>query len=496
MYLKRLSIQGFKSFANPTTLEFLTYKNSRHSVTAIVGPNGAGKSNISDAVRWVMGEQSLKTLRGKKSEDVIFSGSALKGQLGMAEVTMVLDNSGGTILEDYPEITISRRLFRSGEAEYLINGNPVRLLDVHLLLAKAQFAEQSYTVVGQGMIDRLLSVNAAERKEFLDEASGIKEHQIKHHQAELKLARAKENVSEAEHLMREVEPRLRILSRQVRKLEKRQEVETELREAQESYYASLFTHNARELETLGKNLNGIESRYRGTFINLEATQKELAELARSATKQQLFDHLQTAHQTLVQAKNELERQLAIKEGQMQVEYTRSGKQNLTWLNDKAAELRLERDSIERELAQAEQQIASLDKFIAEKKTKVNSFVQEKLKKQQTIGELERRMLEDQSEENYWQFSGLSAVQAVLANKNQFGQVYGLVAELGEVETKFRTALEVAAGSYLSALVVADEEVARLHLEKLGVSLTKLTKKQADYIDVPVEGPYKPDRYRY
>jgi chromosome segregation protein len=203
MYLKRLEIKGFKSFAEKTVLDFLPYQNNRYSITAIVGPNGSGKSNVSDAIRWVMGEQSLKTLRGKKSEDVIFNGSMVKGQLGAAEVTMVLDNSDVSAnadrpMADYPEITVTRRLYRSGEGEYLINNNPVRLLDIYLFLAQAQFAQHSYSVVGQGTIDKLLTVSPSERKDFLDEASGIKEFQIKQHQAQLKLARTRENLQQAE----------------------------------------------------------------------------------------------------------------------------------------------------------------------------------------------------------------------------------------------------------------------------------------------------------
>src|SRR3989339_939088 len=137
MFLKKLEIHGFKSFAQKAVLDFVEPqpfdfaqgKNNRNSVTAIVGPNGAGKSNISDAIRWVMGEQSLKTLRGKKSEDVIFSGSELKSQLGAAEVTLVLDNADKRVLEDYPEIVVTRRFYRSGEGEYLINNKNVRLFD-------------------------------------------------------------------------------------------------------------------------------------------------------------------------------------------------------------------------------------------------------------------------------------------------------------------------------------------------------------------------------
>ena len=248
MYLKRLEIQGFKSFANKTVMEFLPPKDGRFSVTAIVGPNGSGKSNISDAIRWVMGEQSMKAIRGKKSEDVIFNGSETKGQLGMAEVVMTLDNSDSRVLRDYPEVVVTRRLYRSGESEYLINNNSVRLFDIHLVMAQAQFAEGSYGIVGQGTIDRMLLLNPSERKDFLDEAAGIKEFKIKRHQAELKLERTSENMIQAERLMQEVEPRLKILQRQVRKLEKRQVVELELREAQEKYYSTIYWRNKNELD--------------------------------------------------------------------------------------------------------------------------------------------------------------------------------------------------------------------------------------------------------
>ncbi len=170
MYLKQLEISGFKSFANPTTLTFNPPADGNFSITAIVGPNGSGKSNVADAIRWVLGEQSAKQLRGKKSEDVIFSGSEGRGQLSVASVSMVLDNHDKRANIEYEELVITRRVYRSGESEYLINGNQVRLLDLQLLLAQAQFGHGSYGVIGQGMIDRLLLQSAAERKSFFDEA--------------------------------------------------------------------------------------------------------------------------------------------------------------------------------------------------------------------------------------------------------------------------------------------------------------------------------------
>ncbi|MFA6909298.1 MAG: AAA family ATPase, partial [Patescibacteria group bacterium] len=150
MFLEKLEIQGFKSFANKTSLEF------KREMTAVVGPNGSGKSNIADAVRWVLGEQSMKLLRGKKSEDVIFSGSDKKTQLGMAEVSLYLNNEDRSAPIDYSEVVITRRIYRDGTGEYLINKNKVRLHDILLLLAKSHFGQRAYSVIGQGMIDAIL----------------------------------------------------------------------------------------------------------------------------------------------------------------------------------------------------------------------------------------------------------------------------------------------------------------------------------------------------
>ncbi len=402
MYLKRLEIQGFKSFANRTVLDFLPPNHGQFSITAVVGPNGAGKSNLTDAIRWVMGERSMRALRGEKSEDVIFNGSESKGALSAAEVTMILDNSDNRIDLDYPELVITRRLYRSGDGEYLINNNPARLLEVQLLLARAQFAEHAYSIVSQGMIDRLLTVSPAERKDFFDEAVGIKEFQIKQHQAELKLTKTRENMREADALIQEVEPRLKILARQVKKLEKRQEIEISLRALQEQYYALLYLSNQAELNKLNSALDVIETNYRQAFEELGVVQGELAALAQAAARQEKADEAQD----------------------------------------------------------------TLSQYINQQKKILEQISKDKTSAQLKIFELEKKIFQDQSEQNYRQVSGLFAAQSVLENKDKFGVVHGLVAELGEAEEKYRLALETAAGSYLSAIVVASEDVARQAIEFL------------------------------
>lgn len=291
MYLSRLEIQGFKSFANKVTLEFLAPQDGRRGVTAIVGPNGSGKSNVADAIRWVLGEQSLKLLRGKKTEDVIFAGSDKKARLGFAEVTLVLNNEDGTITPpegaqedsvlDYSEIAIARRVYRSGDAEYLLNNTRVRLADIQLLLARAHFAEKSYTVIGQGMIDHMLSASPAERKQFFDEAAGIKEFQIKRHHAVLKLHATRENLHETKMLLAEIEPRLQSLTRQVKRLEKREEIERELHEKYVAYYGAQwhttqeqFDRLTREAGKLKRDQAQYTTHYEEAFAKVRAMEKE------------------------------------------------------------------------------------------------------------------------------------------------------------------------------------------------------------------------------
>jgi chromosome segregation protein len=179
VYLKKLEINGFKSFANKTALDFLVSKNGERSITAIVGPNGSGKSNIADAIRWVMGEQSMKNLRGKKSEDIIFAGSGKKSRLGSAQATLFFDNSDKRIPLDFEEVTVTRKIFRSGESEYLINGSRVRLQDVVDILAKAGIGKESYSIVNQGMADAILNATPLERRSLIEDAAGVKQYQIR-----------------------------------------------------------------------------------------------------------------------------------------------------------------------------------------------------------------------------------------------------------------------------------------------------------------------------
>ncbi|TAK05087.1 hypothetical protein EPO33_03820 [Patescibacteria group bacterium] len=313
MYLEQLHIQGFKSFAQASRLDFLGPEQKTKGITTIVGPNGSGKSNVADAIRWVLGEQSMKLLRGKKSEDVIFAGSDKKARSGFAEVTMRLLNEGRSAELDYPEVEITRRLYRDGESEYLLNKNKVRLQDIQLILAKANFGERHYAVIGQGMIDSLLALSAEERRDFFDEASGVKPLQIKKQQSIQKLALAEENLTQTTTLLAEIEPRLRSLARQVKRLEERGSLEEELHGLQHVWYggqwraltASLdevrgrlakqeaqLTAKAGEAETLRRGFQDMEKEETATGAALKVQQELSALFSEQSTlrdKQLKFD---------------------------------------------------------------------------------------------------------------------------------------------------------------------------------------------------------------
>lgn len=492
MYLKSIEINGFKSFAQKTVLDFAKGNKNRYSITAIVGPNGSGKSNVSDAIRWVMGEQKMSKLRAKKGHDIIFAGSAAKGQMSMASVTLHLDNSDKRVDIEYDELVITRKLYRSGESEYLLNGNAVRLIDLQILLAKAQFGHGSYSVVGQGTIDKMLLQSPADRKDFFDEASGIKEFQIKRHQAALKLARTKENIDQASLLLQEVEPRLKSLSRQVKKLEQRHDVELELREKQEQYYSTLYQFHQGHITALSTALETINANYDSSNGKLTALQEELAVLAKEASRQDAFDALQRTYQTAVNTKNNLERERAVLAGRMQTEYSKAGKHNVGWLENKIEGLGSEMGQLIQTIQDAQKKVVQLEQALSEKRTAVQESSVACATARAKIGQLQQQAIEKKSEQTYFQFTGLRAVQAVLEERHQFGTVYGGVAQLGSVEEQYHLAMDVAAGGHLSSIVVKDETVAQraigyLREHRLGTAtFLPLNKIQPRFISQDIE----------
>ena len=239
MYLKALEIQGFKSFPDKTVLTFGS------DITAIVGPNGSGKSNISDAIRWVMGEQNSRQLRGAKMEDVIFGGTEKRSQMGFAQVTLVIDNTEHIFPgRDEAEVAVTRRYYRSGESEYYINRQSVRLKDVNELFMDTGMGREGYSIIGQGKIDEILSVKSGERREVFEEAAGISKYRHRKEESERKLQRTEENLVRINDKIAELELQVEPLRKQAETAKKylvlRDELRALLLAAVILVYAALF----------------------------------------------------------------------------------------------------------------------------------------------------------------------------------------------------------------------------------------------------------------
>ena len=241
MRLKRLELQGYKTFASKTVFEFDA------GITAIVGPNGSGKSNVADAMRWVLGEQSYSTLRGKRTTDMIFAGSQERARAGMAQAILTLDNSDGWLPIDYAEVTIGRRAFRSGENEYLINGQQVRLRDVQELLATSGLAERTYTIVGQGLVDQALSLRAEERRALFEEAAGISHYQARRATTLRRLQETERNLERVHDILSEIRPRLGGLKRQANRARNYEQVQADLRHLLRIWYGYQWEDRKRKL---------------------------------------------------------------------------------------------------------------------------------------------------------------------------------------------------------------------------------------------------------
>src|SRR5690625_1652594 len=224
MFLKRLESIGFKSFAERINIEFVS------GVTAVVGPNGSGKSNIIDAMRWVMGEQSAKSLRGQKMEDIIFQGSETRNPLNFAEVALILNNEDGTLPLDYQEINVTRRVYRSGESEFFINKQACRLKDIVDLFMDTGLGRESFSIIGQGKIDEILSSKAEERRAVFEEAAGVLKYKQRKNKAQFKLSETADNLDRVEDIIHEIEQQIGPLKKQATVAKQYKEMKAELKE--------------------------------------------------------------------------------------------------------------------------------------------------------------------------------------------------------------------------------------------------------------------------
>lgn len=362
MQLESVTIAGFKSFAKKTTIQVPP------GITAIVGPNGSGKSNIADAIRWVLGEQSMKTLRGKKSDDVIFAGTEKKSRLGLAEVTLTLKNSKKNKKFKYNTISITRRVFRDGEGEYRINKNKVRLIDVQELLATAGFGQQTYGVIGQGMIDSLLKASPKELREMFYDACGVRAFHIKKMQSEKKLARTRDNLVKGQAVIAEIEPRLRALVRIAGKAEKYKEAIRTRDEVFDIYFGSKYATLERIAQKAKKDMQELATLS-------EKKQKKIDQI--KAQRNQLLSGIsQKEKQSLERKRGELERKISqnersryLADGKIALEIERSKSADTSYLESQIQDLK-EKISSEKSKS-IKKEIADLEKNEKQKKIELD-----------------------------------------------------------------------------------------------------------------------------
>ena len=291
MYLKSIEIYGFKSFANKITFQF------HNGITGIVGPNGSGKSNVADAVRWVLGEQRIRQLRGASMQDVIFSGTETRKPLSYAYVAITLDNGDHQLAIDYDEVTVARRIYRSGESEYLINGSACRLKDVNELFYDTGIGKEGYSIIGQGQIDKILSGKPEERRELFDEAAGIVKFKRRKYAAQKKLEDEKNNLVRVSDILSELEKQVGPLEKQSEKariyLKKKEELKTldvnmfllehnrikEQLDAVESKYALA----SGDLETMNGRFESIKEEYEKMQAQVEELETAIEQVRASLT---------------------------------------------------------------------------------------------------------------------------------------------------------------------------------------------------------------------
>jgi chromosome segregation protein len=285
MYLKQLELIGFKSFAPKTTLDF------SGGIAGIVGPNGSGKSNVIDAIRWILGEREAKNLRGGKAEDLIFAGTPKRSRMGMAQVTITFDNSSGFFPVDFKEVSIMRRIERDGTSKYFLNKSEVRLKDVIDFFAKVRLGTRGLSIINQGSSDLFVRATPQERRAMIEEILGLRQYQLKKHEAERKLKNTGINIEKVRAMIEEIAPHLRFLKRQTSKWEKLGDIEKELKECENSYFAyklKEIREGLQRYEPEIKRLDGEITKKEGELNGLKEV-LEKVESGQPKQKNQMLD---------------------------------------------------------------------------------------------------------------------------------------------------------------------------------------------------------------
>lgn len=483
MYFKRIEMHGFKSFAEPVVIDF------HEGVTCIVGPNGSGKSNISDAIRWVLGEQSPKMLRGGKMEEVIFAGTASRKSRGMAEVTLVIDNSTGILDIDYNEVAITRRMYRSGESEYLINNNQCRLRDIKELIMDTGIGVDGYSIIGQGKIADIVSNKPESRREIFEEAAGVVMYKSKKAEAERKLEASNANLERVSDIVSEIEGRIDGLREDSAKAKEY----LELRERYQDLEINITLKNIEKLETANDSIRG-DARELTASIEKLGTRKQTldGEISEERQKNERLEQLGNESNSALIAKIDELNQITNK-SQLDGERLRAMERDAARINGEIAELE---SKLETEQENGET-LSQKQEEIRVRLTNEEQRLQEKI---QGYNEITARVLaqseqvEEQRNEMFSLHSRAVSKRSEAASMESYRtslqkRKEQLLAEGAEQEQSAR-AFEADQKKDL-----AEQEAAAAHAQRIASAMEQLKQERADLMRVISEEAKKLDDTR-
>lgn len=455
IFLKKIEAYGFKSFADKTVIAF------EEPLTIVVGPNGSGKSNVVDAVRWVLGEQSAKTLRGDRMYDIIFGGSKSRPQMNIAEVTLTIDNTRQELPIAFEEVQVTRRLFRSGESEYLLNKEKVRLQDIVTLFLDSGIGKESFSIIGQGKIDEILNSKPEARRGIFEEASGVVKYKYKKTQTLRKLEKTNENLLRVADIQAEIDRQITPLKNQARKAEKYKQLHTELSESEVSVIVS-------EIDVLLENETTFKQERETKSIDVANLQISLGKNDVEVAK---LDHdrleyekkIQEAQQTYIHAKTAYEKSLARKDVLKNQQTSLAAQmsqyaENEQSLHDFFTQTKLDLDTT-KGIASLEATIQKQESLLNQTNDEVKTIEQtlfnqqrqfQSLLSKQTHLEAKLQSIDRMLEGNTYFFHG---VKAILEHKKELGGIYDALGNVIQVDSKYQVAIDTALGVAMQHVIV-------------------------------------------
>lgn len=456
MFLKRIEMQGFKSFADKTIINF------DNPITGVVGPNGCGKSNITDAVRWVLGEQSAKSMRGEKMNDVIFAGSADRRKLNMAEVTLVFDNSNHILNSEKEELEVTRRLYRdSGDAEYLIDRNNVRLKDVVNLFLDTGLGRDSLSIISQGTVVSFADAKPIDRRGIFEEAAGVAKYKKRKLESLSKLERTKENLERSTDILNELEKQVSPLKRQAHKAEIYREKKKRLEEIEISVLVSGIDEAQKEIESLNKSLFDVETKATMYSTDIQVSETKLSETKKSINA--LDNEVNTLQEELMHNYNDVS---ALESRKTELDEKRKYIVETGTNEEKAKETRELAEAARVEYEDRKNRLDALNNEINLYSEKLNQIAGNIVDKASIREQSENKVRSLENRKSVLDslirnpFNNQQGIKSIMDHQNALHGILGVIGQVLKVKDGYEEAISISLGGAMNNIVTTDEQSAR------------------------------------